>query len=131
MATSGIPTCILVLKKQRENTDNILFIDASQGFTKEGNQNHLRTEDIERVVSTYRDRDANGTDKFSHVAKLGEVVENDYNLNIPRYVDTFEEQELVDLGEVTEKLVALEEDLSGTNQVIERFCRELGIKTPF
>jgi type I restriction enzyme M protein len=128
---TGIPTCILVLKKQRENPDNILFIDASQHIEKVGNQNHLRTEDIERIVSTYRDRDANGIDKFSHVAELSEVAENDYNLNIPRYVDTFEEDQPIDLAEVSQKLVALELEMGETNKAVAGFCEELGIKAPF
>ncbi|MCB1065584.1 MAG: type I restriction-modification system subunit M [Verrucomicrobiae bacterium] len=126
---TGIPTCILVLKKQRENPDDILFIDASQGFTKEGNQNALKPEDIERIVSTYRNRET--IEKFSHVAELSEVEENDYNLNIPRYVDTFEEEEQVDLAEVSEKLVTLEKEMGETDKVIAGFCEELGIKAPF
>lgn len=126
---TGIPTCILVLKKQRENPDDILFIDASQHFEKVGNQNQLRPEDIERIVSAYRERTR--IEKFSHVAELSEVEENDYNLNIPRYVDTFEEEEPVDLAEVSEKLVALKNEMGETDKVIARFCEELGIKAPF
>jgi type I restriction enzyme M protein len=126
---TGIPTCILVLKKQRENPDDILFIDASQHFEKVGNQNQLRLEDIERIVSTYRKRE--GIEKFSHVAELSEIEENDYNLNIPRYVDTFEEEESVDLPEVSEKLVALEKEMGETDKVIAGFCEELEIKAPF
>jgi len=126
---AGIPTCLLVLKKQREHPNDILFIDASQYFEKAGNQNQLRPEDIERVVNAYRKR--NSIEKFSHVAELSEVEENDYNLNIPRYVDTFEEEEPVDLAEVSEKLVALEKEMGETDQVIVGFCEELGIKAPF
>ena len=126
---TGIPTCILVLKKQRENPDDILFIDASQHFEKVGNQNQLRAEDIERIVSAYRKRES--IEKFSHVASLSEVEENDYNLNIPRYVDTFEEEEPVDLAEVSEKLVALEKEMGETDKIIAGFCEELGIKAPF
>lgn len=126
---TGIPTCILVLKKQRENPGDILFIDASQHFEKVGNQNQLRPEDIERTVSAYRERES--IEKFSHVAELSEVEENDYNLNIPRYVDTFEEEEPVDLVEVSEKLVALEKEMGDTDKVIAGFCEELGIKAPF
>jgi type I restriction enzyme M protein len=126
---TGIPTCILVLKKQRENPDDILFIDASQHFEKVGNQNQLRPEDIERIVSTFRNRE--NLEKFSHVADRSEVEENDYNLNIPRYVDTFEEEEPVDLAEVSEKLVDLEKDMTATNQQLAAFCQELGISPPF
>lgn len=126
---TGIPTCILVLKKQRENPDDILFIDASQGFTKEGNQNYLKPDDIERIVSTYRNRES--IEKFSHVADRSEVEENDYNLNIPRYVDTFEEEDPVDLAEVASKLTALKQEMAETDAVIVGYCDDLGIKAPF
>lgn len=126
---AAIPTCILVLKKQRENPDNILFIDASQGFEKVGNQNYLRPEDIERIVSTYQKRKS--IEKFSHVAEVSEVEENEFNLNIPRYVDTFDQEEAVDLDEVAGKLAALENDMGDTDKVIAGFCEELGIKAPF
>ena len=126
---TSIPTCILVLKKQRENPDDILFIDASKHFEKVGNQNQLRPEDIERIVSAFRKRES--IEKFSHVAELSEVEENDYNLNITRYVDTFEEEEPVDLAAVSEKLVALEKEMGKTDDVIAGFCEELKIKAPF
>lgn len=126
---TGIPTCILVLKKQRENPDDILFIDASQGFEKVGNQNYLRPEHVERIVSTYRKRES--MEKFSHVADRSEVEENDYNLNIPRYVDTFDAEEAVDLDDVAEKLATLEKEMGDTDKVIAGFCEELGIKAPF
>jgi type I restriction enzyme M protein len=126
---TGIPTCILVLKKQRANLDNVLFIDASQHFEKVGNQNQLRVDDIERIISTYRKRES--SEKFSHVAELSEIKENDYNLNIPRYVDTFEEEESVDLAAVSEKLVTLDKEMGETDKVITGFCDELGIEAPF
>jgi type I restriction enzyme M protein len=126
---TGIPTCILVLKKQRENPDDILFIDASQGFEKVGNQNYLRPEHVERIVSTYRKRES--IEKFSQVADRSEVEENDYNLNIPRYVDTFDAEEEIDLSEVADKLAALEKNMGDTDKVIAGFCDELEIKAPF
>ena len=128
---TGIPTCILVLKKQRTNPDDILFIDASGegNFEKVGKQNELRAEHIERIVTTYRNRET--IEKFSHVAKLSEVMENDYNLNIPRYVDTFEEEEPVDLAAVSSSLVALDKEMGETAAGIAGFCKELGIKAPF
>lgn len=126
---TGIPTCILVLKKQRENSDNVLFIDASQCFESATNQNTLRSEDIELIVNTYRQRE--GIDKFSHLAAFSEIKDNDFNLNIPRYVDTFEEEEVVDLGVVSEKLLAMEGKLIETNKLISGYCAELGIKAPF
>ena len=125
---TGIPTCILVLKKQRENPDDILFIDASQGFEKVGNQNYLRPEHVERIVSTYRKRES--IEKFSHVADRSEVEGNYYNLNIPRYVDTFDAEDQVDLDEVAENLAALEKNMSATDKVIAGFCEELRIKAP-
>src|SRR5690606_15280589 len=92
---TSIPTCILVFKKCRENPDDILFIDASEHFDKVKTQNMLRDDDIEKIVDTYRERKEE--DKYSYLASLSEVEENDYNLNIPRYVDTFEEEEPIDI----------------------------------
>lgn len=124
-----IPTSILVFKKCRENPDDILFIDASQHFEKAKNQNLLSEEDVERIVSTYRKRVT--IEKFSYLAPLSEVRENEYNLIIPRYVDTFEEEEPVDLAEVTRKLQAIENDIEQTDRTIAGFCKELGIAAPF
>ena len=127
---TGIPTCILVLKKCREQDDNIVFIDASgkDHFIKEGNQNVLRDEDVELIVDTYRNRES--IDKYSSVVTIEEIAENDYNLNIPRYVDTFEEEELVDLGAVSEELKQIDEDMKDINEKIHSFCQELGIDAP-
>ena len=125
---TSIPTCILVMKKQRKDSKNILFIDASQHFEKAKNQNFLRDEDIDKIVNTFRKRKAE--DKYSYVASLDEVRENDYNLNIPRYVDTFEEEEPVDLGAVSKELKALDEEMKGTDEVIKGYCEELGIEGP-
>lgn len=126
---TSIPTCILVLKKKRENNKDILFIDSSQHFEKAKNQNYLRPEDIEKIVTTFRERETE--DKYSYVATLDEVKENDYNLNIPRYVDTFEEEEPVDLGAVSAELKSLENDMQETNATIADYCKQLGIETPF
>ena len=126
---TSIPTCILVFKKCREESDNVLFIDASAHFEKVKNQNHLRAEDIEKIVTTYRERKEE--DKYSHLATLEEIEENDYNLNIPRYVDTFEEEEPIDLDEVSKQLKALESEMKLTNESIKGFCDELNIYTPF
>jgi type I restriction enzyme M protein len=126
---TGIPTCILVLKKQRENPDDILFIDASKCYQSATNQDFLRAEDIELIVSTYRKRES--IDKFSHVAERGEIEGNDYNLNIPRYVDTFEPEEPVDLKSVSKALVDLEVGMASTDKAITGFCKELGIIAPF
>jgi type I restriction enzyme M protein len=126
---TSIPTCILVMKKQREHAGNILFIDASQHFEKAKNQNSLRSEDIEKIVNTFRERKAE--EKYSYLADLDEVRENDHNLNIPRYVDTFEEEDPVDLQAVSSELKALDREMQETDTVIADYCRELGIETPF
>ena len=126
---TSIPTCILVFKKCREQAGNIMFIDASQHFEKAKNQNYLREEDIEKIINTYRERKVG--DKYSYLASLEEVKENDYNLNIPRYVDTFEEEEPVDLDSVSSELVELEKEMDEINNHIAGFCKELNISTPF
>lgn len=101
---TAIPTCIMVFKKCRENPGDVLFIDASgpANFEKAKNQNILRDCDVERIIATYRDRTA--IDRYSHVATMAEIEENDWNLNIPRYVDTFEEEAPVDLEAVLSEL---------------------------
>jgi len=125
---TSIPTSILVFKKCREESDCVMFIDASAHFEKVKNQNHLREEDIERIISTYKERKE--LEKYSHKATLEEIAENDYNLNIPRYVDTFEEEEAVDLAEVSKALKDLEQEMKQTDEVIRGFCDELGIDSP-
>lgn len=125
---TGIPTCILVFKKCREQSDNILFIDASNGFEKIKTQNKLRDEDMDRILETYKNREA--IEKYSAVATLAQIAENDYNLNIPRYVDTFEAEESIDLSAVVSELVELESGLAELDERIARQCTELGIEAP-
>jgi type I restriction enzyme M protein len=127
---TGIPTCILVFKKCREQDDNVVFIDGSgEGhFIKEGNQNTLRDEDVEMIINTYRNRES--IEKYSSVVSIVKIEENDYNLNIPRYVDTFEEEDDVDLKKVSTEIKSLEKELSDTNNIISNFCQELNISTP-
>jgi type I restriction enzyme M protein len=128
---TSIPTCILVFKKCREVDDNVVFIDASGAdhFIKNGNQNELRDEDVKEIIDTYRARETK--DKYSYVATLAEIAENDYNLNIPRYVDTFEEEEDIDLNAVSANLKQVDNELEEVNKEIAGFCEELGINTPF
>ncbi|HFD87909.1 MAG TPA: type I restriction-modification system subunit M [Gammaproteobacteria bacterium] len=126
---TSIPACILVLKKCRVHDDNILFIDASREFAKSGNQNMLTDAQVEKIVETYAKREE--VEKYAHVAPLSEVAENDYNLNIPRYVDTFEEEEPIDIAAVAAELKALEVDMVNTDAVIAGYCKELGIPSPF
>ena len=89
----------------------------------------MREEDINKLIDTYTNRTAE--DKYSYVAKLKEVAENDYNLNIPRYVDTFEEEEPVDLLAVSSELKAIDTAMSTTDTTIADYCNQLGIDTPF
>lgn len=126
---TGIPTCILVVKKKREHKDNILFIDASQHFEKVKTQNVLCESDITKIVETYKAR--KNEDKYSYVASLDEVKENDYNLNIPRYVDTFEEEAAIDLKAVVKEMQQVAEALEATDKEIAKYCKELGIDAPF
>ena len=125
---TGIPTCIMVFKKCREQDKDILFIDASEGFEKVKKQNVLRKEHIDKIIDTYRNRKTE--DKFSYVASMDEIKENEYNLNLPRYVDTFEEEVPVDLESVSNELQSLEKDINTTDKTIEGFCKELNIKPP-
>jgi type I restriction enzyme M protein len=126
---TSIPTCILVLKKKREHKNNVLFIDASQHFEKVKTQNVLQPQDIEKIINAYKDR--KDEEKYAHVALLSEIAENDYNLNIPRYVDTFEEEVTIDLKSVAKELKKLEIDMKAIDGTIEGFCKELGIESPF
>ena len=126
---TGIPACILVFKKCRVNDNEILFIDASQDFEKEGKQNKLLDSHVERIIDTYRKWET--IDKYSYVASLEEIAENDYNLNIPRYVDTFEEEEPVNLDAVANEIRSLESEMQKNDAVILNFCHELGISAPF
>ncbi len=122
---TSIPTCILVFKKCRETPDDILFIDASKEFEKVKNQNMLREEHINKIVDTYRNRIA--IDKYSHLASLKEVAENDYNLNIPRYVDTFEAEEEIDIQAVMQEIKSLEAKRAELDKEIDVYFKELGL----
>ena len=113
--STGIPTVILVLKKNKTNKD-VLFIDASKGFEKGKNQNILRDEDIDKIIDTYKNR--KDVERYAHVATFDEIQENDFNLNIPRYVDTFVPEPPVDLKKVAA-------DLHETNIEIEKTQKEL------
>ena len=122
---TSIPTCILVMKKCRQSDDNILFIDASKEFEKVKTQNKLRPEHIQKIIETYRTRAE--IEKYSHCATLKEIEENDYNLNIPRYVDTFEEEEEIDIKAVMAEIKELEAKRTELDAQIEVYLKELGI----
>lgn len=123
---TSIPTVILVFKKCREHNNDILFIDASKCYEKGKNQNVLRDDDVDTIIDTYNQRKE--VEKFSHVATLKEVEENDYNLNIPRYVDTFEEEEQIDLNEVQKQLDEVYKEIAEVDKELEPYLKELGLK---
>ncbi len=106
--STSIPTIVMVLKKHRDNRD-VLFIDASKGFEKGKNQNILRDQDIDKIIETYKKRQ--DVDKYAHLATMDEIKENEFNLNIPRYVDTFEEEPPIDI-------VALSKEMQDIDQKI-------------
>lgn len=106
--STGIPTIVMVLRKHRDNRD-VLFIDASKGFEKGKNQNILRDQDIDKIIETYKKRQ--DVDKYAHLATMDEIKENEFNLNIPRYVDTFEEEPPIDI-------VALSKEMQDIDQKI-------------
>lgn len=122
---TSIPTVILVFKKNRENKDNVLFIDASNEFEKGKNQNNLTDANVEKIVDTFIKRET--IDKYSYVASMEEIKENDYNLNIPRYVDTFEEEEPIDLAAVSERIANIDKDIAKLDEELAVYLRELGL----
>jgi type I restriction enzyme M protein len=121
---TGIPTSILIFNKAKKTTD-VLFIDASREFSREKTQNKLRKDDIKKIVSTYKGFDAK--DKYSHVATLKEIEEAEFNLNIPRYVDTFEEEAEVDIPAVQKRIVEIEAELAETRTKLDGYLAELGL----
>lgn len=125
---TGIPACILVFKKCR-TTDNVLFIDASKWFEKGKNQNRLRPSDIDKIIATYENREE--VEKYSHLATHKEIEENEYNLNIPRYVDTFEPEPEIDIEAVASDIRQIDQDMVEIDKRIASFCEELGIAKPF
>lgn len=120
---TGIPAAILIFKKQKAD-NNVLFIDASREFKVSKNQNLLSDENIHKIIATYRSRA--GVEKYAYLASLEEIRENDYNLNIPRYVDTFEEEEEIDLMAVCAERVQLKQQLAELEGQMEKYLQELG-----
>lgn len=121
---TGIPAAILIFKKNRTSQD-ILFIDASREYESGKNQNILRDCDIKKIVDTYRKRVT--IDKYSYVATLDEIKENEYNLNIPRYVDTFEEEEEIDIQATQKEIDELEKQLADVQKKMQGYLKELGL----
>lgn len=129
--TTGIPVAILIFDKSRqkgganENRNDILFIDASKEYIQNKTQNELSMEIINKIYTTYKERKE--IEKYSHKASYEEVKENEYNLNIPRYVDTFEEEEQVDMKEVSEKIAKLEDELADVKKAMKEHLKNLGL----
>ncbi len=120
---TGIPAAILVFKKNKKE-NNVLFIDASREYQDGKNQNNLTPEHITKIVTTYKKR--KNSDKYSYLASLDEIKENDYNLNIPRYVDTFEEEEEIDLEVVRTEREKLKAQLTELEVKMDKYLEELG-----
>ena len=123
---TSIPTTVIILKKNRDNKD-VLFIDASEDYTKVKTQNVLEDTHINKILETYKNRET--LDKYSYLASYDEIVENDYNLNIPRYVDTFEEEEPISLAEVAKDLKETEQKIKEANKELAKMVQELTAST--
>ena len=121
---TGIPATIMILNKGKK-TQDVLFIDASREYVEGTNQNRLGAEQIARIVATYKTFQT--VDKYAYRATLGEIAENDYNLNIPRYVDTFEPEAEVDLKAVQKEIEDLETQLAAVRREMEAYLKELGV----
>ena len=130
---TGIPAAILIFNKGRKSWDkaegvrdkHVLFIDASREYEDGKRQNRLRDQDIEKIVSTFRE--FKEVEKYSHLATLDEIEEAEFNLNIPRYVDTFEEEEDVDIPAVQREIEQIESELAKTQAELKQYLDELGI----
>ena len=120
---TGIPAAILIFKKHKSD-DSVLFIDASREYQSGKNQNSLSTDNIAKIVATYQAH-AN-VDKYAFVASLKDIQDNDYNLNIPRYVDTFEEEAEIDLMAVRAERVQLQSELAVLESQMAHYLEELG-----
>lgn len=120
---TGIPAAIMVLKRNKADK-NVIFIDASSDYNSDKTQNTLRPEDVEKIVRAYKAR--KNVDKYAYLASAREIKENDYNLNIPRYVDTFEEEEEINIADVQQRITEIENDLLETETQMKNHLKELG-----
>ncbi|MGB5877643.1 MAG: type I restriction-modification system subunit M [Psychrobacter nivimaris] len=120
---TGIPAAILLFKKNKTD-DTVLFIDASNEFKSGKNQNQLTEDNIAKVIETYRSRES--VDKYAYLASFDEIKENDFNLNIPRYVDTFEEEAEIDLDAVRTERLELKAEFDALETEMAGFLKELG-----
>jgi type I restriction enzyme M protein len=122
---TSIPTSILVFKKDRDENDNVIFIDASNDFDKGKNQNLLKEKDVDRIIDTYKSRES--IEKYSRAVSLKEITENDFNLNIPRYVDTFKIDYEINITEVKEKISAIDSEIAKIDKELEVYFKKLGL----
>ncbi|EKO33052.1 type I restriction-modification system, M subunit [Leptospira santarosai str. CBC379] len=130
---TGIPAAILIFNKGRKawkkaksiRDKHILFIDASREFDNGKKQNQLRDQDIQKIVKTFKSFEE--IEKYSHRATLSEIQEAEFNLNIPRYVDTFEEEEEIDIKAVQKEIKSLESELAKTQKKLDGYLKELGL----
>ncbi len=120
---TGIPAAILIFRKQKSH-DNVLFIDTSREFKAGKNQNLLSEGNIAKIIATYKA--GKNVDKYAYLASLKEIQDNDYNLNIPRYVDTFEEEEEIDLMAVRAERLQLQAQLTELEGEMAQYLEELG-----
>jgi type I restriction enzyme M protein len=125
---AGIPAALLIFDKSRKpnGKDPVLFIDASSEFEQGTNQNRLRQQDIAKIIDTFHRRKV--IEKYSHLAKFVEMEENGFNLNIPRYVDTFEPEPEIDLNEVHDDIARIETELAAVESKMGKYLEEFGFK---
>ena len=133
---TGIPACILLFDRAKGQNRDVLFIDASRDFEQGKNQNHLGENQIKKILDEHKQfRTATPneteegrimTEKYSYRATPEELAENDYNLNIPRYVDTYEAEEPVDMAATTRKISALREEIHGLSEKMRQYLNNLG-----
>jgi type I restriction enzyme M protein len=130
---TGIPAAILIFNKGKSKNNNVLFIDSSQHYEAEKNQNRLREEDINHIVDTYRQftmgklKPGEVEKKYSYVATFDEIKENEFNLNIPRYVDTFEEEAEIDIRAVQNRIDDIEKELLTVQSEMKKHLHQLGV----
>lgn len=127
---TSIPACIIVFRKGRISSD-ILFVDASKEFKKDKSKNMLLQEHVDKIVATYkayRNGENAEIEKYSHVATFDEIKENEYNLNIPRYVDTFEEEEIIDIDAVNAEIADLRVKIAEVEKQMAKYLEELGVE---
>jgi type I restriction enzyme M protein len=119
---TGIPAAIMVFKRRKDD-DSVVLVDASREFEQDKAQNRLRDRDIEKIVRAYRAREF--VDKYAYVADFDEIKENDFNLNIPRYVDTFEPELDIDLESVAMEIENLDAELAKVEYEMDSYLEEL------